>query len=58
MTEKEGITTASGKPGAAIDPLYAATKRCGSVTRMLTRIVANAQRAADALWARAGAGWP
>jgi len=39
VMEKEGITTAFGVPGAAINPLYAALKKRGSITHLLARHV-------------------
>jgi len=39
VLEREGVTTAFGVPGAAINPLYSALKRRGSITHILARHV-------------------
>ncbi len=39
VMEKEGITTASGVPGAAINPLYAQLRERQSITHILARHV-------------------
>jgi len=53
--EKEGITTAFGVPGAAINPLYAALKKRGSITHLLARHVEGASHMAEG-YTRAKAG--
>ena len=55
VLEREGITTAFGVPGAAINPLYAALKRRGSIRHILARHVEGASHMADG-YSRAGAG--
>jgi tartronate-semialdehyde synthase len=55
VMEKEGITTAFGIPGAAINPLYAALKRRGSITHILARHVEGASHMAEG-YTRARAG--
>ena len=55
VLEKEGITTAFGVPGAAINPLYAAMKRRGSITHVLARHVEGASHMAEG-YTRAVAG--
>src|SRR3954471_6249957 len=47
VMEKEGITTAFGVPGAAINPLYAALKKRGSITHLLARHVEGASHMAE-----------
>jgi len=47
VMEKEGITHAFGIPGAAINPLYAAMKRRGSITHTLARHVEGASHMAE-----------
>src|SRR3989454_265295 len=47
VMEKEGITHAFGIPGAAINPLYAAMKRRGSITHVLARHVEGASHMAE-----------
>ena len=37
ILEKEGVTTAFGVPGAAINPLYSALKKRGSIGHILAR---------------------
>src|SRR3978361_1067198 len=39
ILEKEGVVTAFGVPGAAINPLYSALKRRGSISHILARHV-------------------
>ncbi|MDQ4062099.1 MAG: glyoxylate carboligase [Pseudomonadota bacterium] len=55
VMEKEGITTAFGVPGAAINPLYAALRRCGSIRHILARHVEGAAHMAEG-YTRARAG--
>jgi tartronate-semialdehyde synthase len=47
VMEKEGITTAFGVPGAAINPLYAALRKRGSVRHILARHVEGASHMAE-----------
>src|SRR5438132_13068109 len=47
VMEKEGITHAFGIPGAAINPLYAAMRRRGSITHVLARHVEGASHMAE-----------
>src|SRR5947209_20257623 len=47
VMEKEGITHAFGIPGAAINPLYAAMKRRGSIAHFLARHVEGASHMAE-----------
>jgi tartronate-semialdehyde synthase len=39
VLEKEGVTCAFGVPGAAINPLYSALKKRGSINHILARHV-------------------
>src|SRR3712207_8347219 len=55
VMDKEGITTAFGVPGAAINPLYAALRRCGSIRHILARHVEGAAHMAEG-YTRARAG--
>src|SRR5215510_14563122 len=55
VMEKEGVSTAFGIPGAAINPLYAAMKRRGSITHILARHVEGASHMAEG-YTRAQAG--
>ena len=55
VLEKEGITCAFGIPGAAINPLYAAMKRRGSIAHVLARHVEGASHMAEG-YTRAMAG--
>ena len=55
VLEKEGITCAFGIPGAAINPLYAAMKRRGSIAHVLARHVEGASHMAEG-YTRAAAG--
>src|ERR1700745_3175803 len=55
ILEKEGVVTAFGVPGAAINPLYAALKRRGSITHILARHVEGASHIAEG-YTRARAG--
>ena len=42
VLEREGVTTAFGVPGAAINPLYSALKARGSIAHVLARHVEGA----------------
>ncbi|MEP6657161.1 MAG: glyoxylate carboligase [Betaproteobacteria bacterium] len=55
VMEREGIEHAFGIPGAAINPLYAAMKRRGSITHILARHVEGASHMAEG-YTRAVAG--
>src|SRR5271155_3582015 len=55
VLEKEGVTCAFGVPGAAINPLYAALRRRGSIRHILARHVEGASHMADG-YTRAKAG--
>src|SRR6516225_244912 len=55
ILEKEGITTAFGVPGAAINPLYSALKKRGSIRHILARHVEGASHMAEG-YTRAKAG--
>jgi tartronate-semialdehyde synthase len=55
VLEKEGVTCAFGIPGAAINPLYAAMKRRGSIAHVLARHVEGASHMAEG-YTRAVAG--
>jgi tartronate-semialdehyde synthase len=55
VMEKEGITTAFGVPGAAINPLYAAMRKSGKVKHFLARHVEGASHMAEG-YTRARAG--
>jgi len=55
VLEKEGIDTAFGLPGAAINPLYAAMSRRGSIRHILARHVEGASHMAEG-YTRARAG--
>src|SRR4249920_1697731 len=55
VMEREGITCAFGIPGAAINPLYAAMKRRGSIAHVLARHVEGASHMAEG-YTRAMAG--
>ncbi len=55
VMEKEGITQAFGVPGAAINPLYAALRRRGSIGHILARHVEGASHMAEG-YTRAKAG--
>jgi tartronate-semialdehyde synthase len=46
ILEKEGVTIAFGVPGAAINPLYSALKKRGSIGHILARHVTPAPRPA------------
>lgn len=47
VMEKEGISVAFGVPGAAINPLYAALKKRGSIDHVLARHVEGASHMAE-----------
>ena len=47
ILEKEGVVTAFGVPGAAINPLYSALKRRGSIRHILARHVEGASHMAE-----------
>src|SRR5512139_2557965 len=55
VLEREGVTTAFGVPGAAINPLYSAMKARGSIAHVLARHVEGASHMADG-YTRAVAG--
>ena len=55
ILEKEGVTIAFGVPGAAINPLYSALKKCGSIGHILARHVEGASHMAEG-YTRAKAG--
>ncbi len=55
VLEREGVTTAFGVPGAAINPFYAALKARGSMRHILARHVEGASHMADG-YTRAKAG--
>ena len=55
VLEKEGLTTAFGVPGAAINPLYSAMKKRGSIRHILARHVEGASHMAEG-FTRAKAG--
>src|SRR3974390_3481387 len=47
VLEREGVSTAFGVPGAAINPLYAALRKRGSIRHILARHVGGAPHRAD-----------
>jgi tartronate-semialdehyde synthase len=47
VMEKEGMTQAFGVPGAAINPLYAALRKRGSIAHILARHVEGASHMAE-----------
>ncbi|MFT8776881.1 MAG: glyoxylate carboligase [Gluconacetobacter liquefaciens] len=47
VLEREGISTAFGVPGAAINPFYAALRRRGTIRHILARHVEGASHMAD-----------
>src|SRR5260221_10079114 len=47
VLEKEGVTCAFGVPGAAINPLYSALKKRGSIAHVLARHVEGASHMAE-----------
>src|SRR5690242_20814547 len=55
ILEKEGVTIAFGVPGAAINPLYSALKKRGSIGHILARHVEGASHMAEG-YTRARAG--
>jgi tartronate-semialdehyde synthase len=55
VMEKEGITQAFGIPGAAINPLYAALRKQGTISHILARHVEGASHMAEG-YTRAAAG--
>ncbi len=55
VLEREGITTAFGVPGAAINPFYAAMRARGTIRHILARHVEGASHMADG-YSRAAAG--
>jgi tartronate-semialdehyde synthase len=55
VMEKEGITQAFGIPGAAINPLYAAMRKQGTISHILARHVEGASHMAEG-YTRANAG--
>src|ERR1700709_568740 len=55
ILEKEGVTCAFGVPGAAINPLYSALKKRGSISHILARHVEGASHMAEG-FSRAKAG--
>ncbi|GMQ74978.1 MAG: glyoxylate carboligase [Gammaproteobacteria bacterium] len=55
VLRKEGVTTAFGVPGAAINPFYAALRRLGGVNHILARHVEGAAHMAEG-FTRATAG--
>ena len=55
VLEREGVTTAFGVPGAAINPLYSALRSRGSITHILARHVEAASHMAEG-FTRAAAG--
>src|SRR6187402_1962007 len=55
ILEKERVTTAFGVPGAAINPLYSALKKRGSIGHILARHVEGASHMAEG-YTRARAG--
>ncbi len=55
VLEREGVTAAFGVPGAAINPLYAALRRRGTIRHVLARHVEGASHMADG-YTRARAG--
>ena len=44
VLEKEGITTAFGVPGAAINPFYSAMRKHGGIRHILARHVEGASQ--------------
>ena len=55
VLKKEGVSVAFGVPGAAINPLYAAMKKLGSIDHVLARHVEGASHMAEG-YTRATAG--
>ena len=55
ILEKEGVVCAFGVPGAAINPLYSALQKRGSISHILARHVEGASHMAEG-YSRAKAG--
>src|SRR5258708_5537440 len=55
ILEREGVVCAFGVPGAAINPLYSALKKRGSINHILARHVEGASHMAEG-YTRAKAG--
>src|SRR5690349_16418277 len=55
VLEREGVTRAFGVPGAAINPLYSAMRKRGSIAHVLARHVEGASHMAEG-YTRAAAG--
>ena len=55
VLRKEGVNTAFGVPGAAINPFYAALRRVGGINHLLARHVEGASHMAEG-YTRAVAG--
>ncbi len=55
VLEKEGIDTAFGVPGAAINPFYSAMQKAGSISHVLARHVEGASHSLDWKMPDAGA---
>mgnify|MGYP000718425286 CR=1 FL=1 len=49
VLEKEGITTAFGVPGAAINPFYSAMRKHGGIRHILARHVEGASHMAEGI---------
>ncbi|PMY00600.1 thiamine pyrophosphate-binding protein, partial [Pseudomonas sp. GW460-13] len=47
VLEKEGVTTAFGVPGAAINPFYSAMRKSGNINHVLARHVEGASHMAE-----------
>src|SRR3984893_17142738 len=47
VLEKEGIDTAFGVPGAAINPFYSAMRKAGNISHILARHVEGASHMAE-----------
>ncbi|STI84123.1 glyoxylate carboligase (tartronate-semialdehyde synthase) [Escherichia coli] len=54
VLEKEGITTAFGVPGAAINPFYSAMRKHGGIRHILARHVEGASHMGGRLYPRNG----
>ena len=52
VMEREGVTTAFGIPGAAINPLYAGLRKRGTIRHILARHVEGASHMAEGYTAR------
>lgn len=48
VMRREGVDTAFGVPGAAINPMYAALKKIGGIDHVLARHVEGASHMAEA----------